>query len=92
MTLPVFPHLKSIGNGANTKKESKANAIIAFLAHMEKRKQVGLFVPYVVNRNDRCQTIRHVAYQYRFLLFSEIYKWNCAELRSPHQVPSLANG
>ena len=49
MMLPIFPNLQSIGNGANSKKESKANAIIAFLAHMEKRKEVGLFVPYVVN-------------------------------------------
>ncbi len=48
MILPIFPNLQSIGNGAKTKKEAKANAIIAFLAHMEKRKQVGLFVPYVV--------------------------------------------
>ncbi|CAF0732357.1 unnamed protein product [Rotaria sordida] len=47
MTLPIFPNLQSIGNGANTKKEAKANAIIAFLAHMEKRKQMGLFVPYM---------------------------------------------
>ncbi|CAF4489051.1 unnamed protein product [Rotaria sp. Silwood1] len=47
MILPIFPNLQSIGNGANTKKEAKANAIIAFLAHMEKRKQVGLFVPYM---------------------------------------------
>ncbi|CAF3990269.1 unnamed protein product [Rotaria magnacalcarata] len=47
MIFPLFPNLQSIGNGANTKKEAKANAIIAFLAHMEKRKQVGLFVPYM---------------------------------------------
>jgi len=53
MTLPIFPNLQSIGNGAKTKKEAKANAIIAFLAHMEKRKQVGLFVPYLVMRNLR---------------------------------------
>jgi len=51
MTLPIFPNLQSIGNGAKTKKEAKANAIIAFLAHMEKRKQVGLFVPYLVKIN-----------------------------------------
>lgn len=48
MILPVFPTLQSIGNGGKSKKEAKSNAIIAFLAHMEKRKQVGLFVPYVV--------------------------------------------
>ncbi|CAF3370658.1 unnamed protein product [Rotaria socialis] len=47
MIFPLFPNLQSIGNGASTKKEAKANAIIAFLAHMEKRKQVGLFVPYM---------------------------------------------
>jgi hypothetical protein len=51
MTLPIFPNLQSIGNGAKTKKEAKSNAIIAFLAHMEKRKQVGLFVPYVVKKS-----------------------------------------
>jgi hypothetical protein len=51
MRLPIFPNLESIGNGAKTRKEAKANAIIAFLAHMEKRKQVGLFVPYVVKIN-----------------------------------------
>jgi hypothetical protein len=56
MTLPVFPHLQSIGVGAKTKKEAKANAIIAFLAHMEKRKQVGLFVPYLVNIDLICRT------------------------------------
>jgi len=49
MKLSVFPNLQSIGNGGITRKEAKANAIIAFLAHMEKRKQVGLFVPYLVN-------------------------------------------
>jgi hypothetical protein len=48
MTIPIFPNLQSIGLGAKSKKESKANAVIAFLAHMEKRKQVGLFVPYLV--------------------------------------------
>jgi len=51
MTLPIFPNLQSIGNGAKTKKEAKSNSIIAFLAHMEKRKQVGLFVPYVVKKS-----------------------------------------
>jgi hypothetical protein len=49
MKLSVFPNLQSIGNGGTTRKEAKGNAIIAFLAHMEKRKQVGLFVPYLVN-------------------------------------------
>ena len=48
MTMPIFPNVQSIGNGGKTKNEAKANAIIAFLAHLEKRKQVGLFVPYVV--------------------------------------------
>jgi hypothetical protein len=48
MRIPIFPNLQSIGNGAKTTKEAKSNAIIAFLAHMEKRKQVGLFVPYLV--------------------------------------------
>lgn len=48
MSLPIFPNLQSIGNGAKTKKEAKANTIIAFIAHMEKRKQVGLFVPYII--------------------------------------------
>lgn len=48
MIIPIFPNLQSIGNGASTKKDAKANAIIAFLANMEKRKQVGLFVPYLV--------------------------------------------
>ncbi|UJR35975.1 hypothetical protein I4U23_028716 [Adineta vaga] len=47
MTLSIFPNLQSIGNGGKTKTEAKANSIIAFLAHLEKRKQVGLFVPYV---------------------------------------------
>lgn len=54
MTLPVFPSLQAVGNGGKTKQEAKANAIIAFLAHMEKRKQVGLFVPYVV-KIDLCE-------------------------------------
>jgi hypothetical protein len=60
MTLPIFPNLQSIGDGAKTKKEAKANAIIAFLAHMEKRKQVGLFVPYVVK--NRCLNHRSGVY------------------------------
>ncbi|CAF0831355.1 unnamed protein product [Adineta ricciae] len=47
MTLSVFPNLQSVGTGGTTKTEAKANAIIAFLAHLEKRKQVGLFVPFV---------------------------------------------
>ena len=49
MTVPIFPNLQSIGNGGNSKREAKANAIIAFLAHLNKRKEVGLFVPNVVN-------------------------------------------
>ncbi|CAF0825819.1 unnamed protein product [Adineta steineri] len=48
LTLSVFPNLQSIGNGGKSKQEAKANSIIAFLAHMEKRKQVGLFVPYLI--------------------------------------------
>lgn len=63
MTLSLCPHLESIGSGAHTKKEAKANAIIAFLAHLERRKQVGLFVPYIVNFDafDRCR------FDFRFL-------------------------
>ena len=53
MFFAVFPHLQSVGNRGKTKQEAKCNAIIAFLAHLEKRRQVGLFVPYLVKKNEK---------------------------------------
>ena len=62
MTLSVFPNLQSVGTGGTTKTEAKANAIIAFLAHLEKRKQVGLFVPFVVQTNIFHFDIMHLTH------------------------------
>ena len=79
MTLPIFPNLKSIGNGAKSKKEAKANAIIAFLAQMEKRKQVGLFVPYIVRISNEFNGKINENLEFRFRVYFVIFKLNYVE-------------
>lgn len=78
MFFAVFPHLQSVGNRGKTKQEAKCNAIIAFLAHLEKRRQVGLFVPYLV-KNDEKNVEKNIEYssfrrQISFVSFKEKFE------------------